>query len=238
LVTIWRVPFLIKNIIENNLGIRKIIIKEFKYFIDDLICIFNVFLIAYFLIHLPRLIKILFKFFRYKIYNTKFITLQDLIFYFKSFFKKLKEKMFGKKQTIQMYNGMLINDNIIPDEILLEIFSNLDGVDIATKVETVCQHWNTVSSDELLWKSLNNNFKTKMVNKGFLGVFKNAFEAKENKSMYVKRYLASKPKKELTPEEKYEKNVFGKGLRNIIHLEAYHNLKKLWKFIFLPLIVN
>ncbi|XP_069675546.1 F-box/LRR-repeat protein 2-like isoform X6 [Periplaneta americana] len=68
-----------------------------------------------------------------------------------TYLNKLYEGKFLEETFRTMASGKSFAD--LPDELLLEIFSNLNNEDLAMSVQHVNCHWREVSQDDALWKN-------------------------------------------------------------------------------------
>ena len=53
-----------------------------------------------------------------------------------------------------------MDDNYLPPEVLIKIFSYLSQVDLLTTVNTVCHYWNEVAFSKSLWKKIDVTYST------------------------------------------------------------------------------
>jgi hypothetical protein len=54
--------------------------------------------------------------------------------------------------SVMASEPMILND--LPDEILLKILSHLGPEDLCLHIAKVCERWNVLAKDKILWKTL------------------------------------------------------------------------------------
>jgi len=56
------------------------------------------------------------------------------------------------EQSVMATETLSLND--LPDEILLKILSHFGPEDLCFIISKVCDRWNTLAKDEIMWKTL------------------------------------------------------------------------------------
>jgi hypothetical protein len=54
--------------------------------------------------------------------------------------------------SVMASEPMILND--LPDEILLKILSHLEPEDLCLNIAKVCERWNVLAKDKILWKTI------------------------------------------------------------------------------------
>lgn len=107
--------------------------------------------------------------------------------------KKFKEWLRKPKEiVVHSDNGLNLFNIDVPDELFVEIFSFLEGKEIAQKVECTCKNWKRIGNSEYLWRIVLDAYiqqgkKAKVTT--FSNVFAKAFPGNNVKAEYIKEYI-------------------------------------------------
>jgi hypothetical protein len=138
-IMFWRIPFLISDIYYGNGILRQIAARQAYAGMMDIIAAFQLLVILYTVHQLPYTVSRIIRYIRYALQERRI--------------KKQKEKQREEQRKKQRDISEIPEDNgqIVPDEILTEIFTYMEGAQVSKSVETVCQNWYRVSADNRLW---------------------------------------------------------------------------------------
>jgi hypothetical protein len=233
-IMFWRIPFLIKDLYNGNGILNQIAARQAYAGWMDLIAFTQLLFILYCVQEVPDAYKSLTDMIKFG-WN-KYTTRKEQ--------ERLQAELRKNPKPITEDNG-----EILPTDLLTEVFTYLEGHDIARGPERVCKVWNATSvEDNRLWGiylakfyQLNNYyrpiFKVEQISQkkkplkkykvNFKSIVSDAFV--DNKSKYAREYknLQTQKKKYSGVEWDYEL-----GFRQVIHRHFQNCFT--WKFFLLP----